>query len=332
MGGVTAGRHVVGGPNSFVTRHVSGFSRGNNGGVRVARGTGTGSGGSGGKPGGHHGGLGWGGNGNGWNSWSNGRYGIGWGIVSSLLNSFGGYGYGYGYGGYGGYGSYGCGYGYNPYCSYGGNGFGGYASPGYYTYASAGYPLVTTNLVTTDASALTQPATVTVDNTTPTTSAAISYADNGEAAFKSGDFKGAEYALRHAVVDDPKNPVLVMMLSQALFATGKYDESAGAAQNAMQQLVKEQWGVVVTNYKDLYTSNQSYTDQLRALEKAVQDKPDSPALHFLLGFQYGYLGYPQNAVDQLNKTIKLAPRDEMAKQLLEEMQAKLPKPATSVGT
>ncbi|MDB5339117.1 MAG: hypothetical protein JWN70_4736 [Planctomycetaceae bacterium] len=327
-----------------MTRHVSSFSRGSNGGVRVARGSGTGSVGSGGKPGGHHGGSGGGGtgngngsgSGNGWNNWGNGSYGIGWGLVSSLLNSFGGYGYGgyggYGYGGYGGYGSYGCGYGYNQYCSYGGNGFGGYASPGYYTYASPGYPLVATNLVTTDASGLAQPATVAVDNTTPTATTAISYADNGETAFKSGDFKGAEYAMRHAVVDDPKNPVLVMMLSQALFATGKYDESAGAAQNAMQQLVKEQWGVVVTNYKDLYTSNQSYTDQLRALEKAVQDKPDSPALHFLLGFQYGYLGYPQNAVDHLNKTIKLAPRDEMAKQLLNEMQAKLPKPAASVGT
>jgi predicted Zn-dependent protease len=258
----------------------------------------------------HHGGWWGGGFGNYW-GWY-GYYGGGgyaWSILN-LINSLG-YGYRYGYGGYG------CGYAYNPYCSYGG--YGGYASPGYYLYSA---PYYGTDQASADPNALTVTA---APNGTTNTASAATFADDGEAAFKAGDFKQAEYALRHAVVDDPKNPVLVMMLSQALFANGKYDEAAGATQNAMQQLPKDQWGVVVTNYKDLYSNNQSYTDQLRALEKAAKDKPDSPALHFLLGFHYGYLGYPRDAVIELDKTIKLAPRDEMAKQLREEMQNKLPK-------
>jgi tetratricopeptide (TPR) repeat protein len=78
----------------------------------------------------------------------------------------------------------------------------------------------------------------------------------------------------------------------------------------------DQWGVVVKNYTDLYPNVQNFTDQLRALEKARNDKPTDPALRFLLGFQYNYLGFPTQAVRELEKTVELAPQDEMAKQLL----------------
>jgi thioredoxin-like negative regulator of GroEL len=190
--------------------------------------------------------------------------------------------------------------------------------------------LTTTNLVTTNPSVIDPSAGTVVASNAPsvTPSAPASFADQGEAGFKSGDFKAAEYALRHAVIDDSQNPVLVMMLSQALFANGKFDEAAGAVQAGMQQLPKDQWGVVVKNYKDLYGGGQAYTDQLRALEKAVKDKPEDPGLRFLLGYHYGFLGYPTQAVEQLDKTLKVAPQDEMAKQLRDELQPKQPKAAT----
>jgi len=154
--------------------------------------------------------------------------------------------------------------------------------------------------------------------------AAGSFADRGEAAFKAGDYKGAVYAWRHALVDDTKNPVVVMMLSQALFATGQFDEAAGAAETAMHVLPKDQWGVVARNYKELYGNAADYANQLRALEKAVGEKPNEPALRFLAGYHYAYLGFPQQAVDQLDKALKLNPKDEMAKLLRDEMRAKLP--------
>jgi tetratricopeptide (TPR) repeat protein len=109
-------------------------------------------------------------------------------------------------------------------------------------------------------------------------------------------------------------------------ATGKFEEAAGATQMAMQMLPKEQWGVVVSNYKDLYGNVQDYTDQLRALERAVKDKPDNPPLRFLLGYHYAYLGFAKEAVDQLDRGLKLMPQDEGAKQLRDVMRAKLPKP------
>ncbi len=133
------------------------------------------------------------------------------------------------------------------------------------------------------------------------------FAEKGETDFKARDYKSAVYAWKHAVIDDPNNGVLMMMLAQGFFATGQYNEAAGATQQAMQLLPKDDWGVVVKNYKELYGNVQDFTDQLRALEKAVKDKPNEPALRFLAGFQYAYLGFPKESIDQLDKGLKFAP-------------------------
>lgn len=98
---------------------------------------------------------------------------------------------------------------------------------------------------------------------------------------------------------------------------------------AMGMLPADQWGVVVKNYTDLYPNIQKYTDQLRALEAARNSKPSEPALRFLLGFQYYYLGYSQEAVRELEKTLQLAPQDPVAQELLGVITGK--SPATSSG-
>ena len=225
-------------------------------------------------------------------------YGLGYGYGGY---GYGGYGYGgYGYGGYGGYG-----YGYNPYAYYSG--------PYGYGYGAYAYPYSNAQV------APAQPATTATD--------AEVFAQKGENDFKTADYKSAVYSWRHALVDDPQNGVLTLMLAQGLFATGSFDEAAGAVQQAMQLLPEDQWGVVVSNYRELYGKIGDYTTQLRALEKAVKQAPDDPGLRFLLGYHYGYLGYPAQAVKQLDKTLELAPADQMAQKLRDQFKAKLPKAA-----
>ena len=53
---------------------------------------------------------------------------------------------------------------------------------------------------------------------------------------------------------------------------------------------------------------------LRALETA-SEKSESPVLQFLLGYHYGYLGYPKEAVRELDKGLKLMPQDAIAQEL-----------------
>jgi tetratricopeptide (TPR) repeat protein len=151
--------------------------------------------------------------------------------------------------------------------------------------------------------------------------------EKGEAAFRGGDYAGAVYAWRHAVVDDPQDGVVTMLLGQALFATGRFDEAAGATQAAMHRLPREQWGLIINHYAELYGKSHDYTSQLRALERAIKEKPNDPALRFLAGFHYSHLGFTRQAIDQLDRLISIAPRDEMARQLRDEMRSKLEKSA-----
>ncbi|MFO1020928.1 MAG: tetratricopeptide repeat protein [Planctomycetales bacterium] len=280
----------------------------------------------------------WGGWGWGWGGrwgWGYRPWGWGWGIGFPWFGwgwggGYGGWGYG-GYGGYG-YGGYGCYngyYNYNPYCTYG---YGGSGYPGYgYGYAAVGtngLPVAGAP-VATDAG--TNPLVIQADPNAPKFDSVTSnaYADRGEEQFKAANYDNAVKEWRHAVVEDPKNGVLVMMLAQGLFATGKFEEAAGAIQQGMLILPEESWGVVPKNYKELYTNIGDYTTQLRALEKARKEKPDDPALRFLLGYHYGYLGFPQEAVVELKKNLSIVPEDQLADKMMKQFQAKLKKETTA---
>ncbi|HQU46314.1 MAG TPA: hypothetical protein PK867_26140, partial [Pirellulales bacterium] len=72
-----------------------------------------------------------------------------------------------------------------------------------------------------------------------------------------------------------------------------------------------------------YRSPQDYTTQLRALE-AMRKDHDSPAVRFLLGFHYGYLGYPKEAVRELKRTLQTNSQDQAARALRDLFSGKPP--------
>ena len=162
------------------------------------------------------------------------------------------------------------------------------------------------------------------------------FATQGEQEFRVGKYEAAVRSWRHSLVDEPGNGGVMMLMAQALFATGKYDEAAGAVQLGMQMLPVEKWGVVVEHYKELYAKIGDYTTQLRVLEKSRNEHPDDPALRFLLGYHYSFLGYPKEGLKQLDKCRELAPKDELAQKLQERIQdilnPKAPMPTPAAGT
>jgi tetratricopeptide (TPR) repeat protein len=209
--------------------------------------------------------------------------------------------------------------GYNAFCNWGnygyGLGYGGYGL-GYTTYDYAPTVVAQSPIVAEEALQL----------ASADAGDSEQFAAEGDASFKAGDYQAAARAWRHALVDDPENGTLVMLMAQALFASGSFDQAAGATQQAMMMLPEDQWGVVVSNYAELYPNVGDYTKQLRALEKSVRERPEDPALRFLTGFHYGYLGYPDDAVVQLAKVKKLAPQDQAAAKLYDVLAAKSKKP------
>ncbi|HTU25226.1 MAG TPA: tetratricopeptide repeat protein [Pirellulales bacterium] len=161
----------------------------------------------------------------------------------------------------------------------------------------------------------------------------LDYAGLGEIDFRGGKYAQAVQDWRHALVEDPQNGAIVLLLSQALFATGQPVEAAGALQAALEMLPEDKWGAVVTHYNELYPNIQAYTDQIRAVENLRDASPEQPALHLLLGYHFGYLGYPKQAVRELEKAIELSPHDEIAHKLYAVFDARLgpgPKPAEEV--
>jgi cytochrome c-type biogenesis protein CcmH/NrfG len=148
------------------------------------------------------------------------------------------------------------------------------------------------------------------------------FALQAEKAFQSRDFKGAVRAWRHAIVDDPNNGALLLRLGQALFAAGLYDEAAGATQQALTLLPEENWQPEAGKVAKLYADPQDYNDQLRALEKAVRENLDDPALSFELGFQYGLSDRRPEAQRELDRLLKIAPEDQLGRRLRDLMAAK----------
>ncbi len=150
---------------------------------------------------------------------------------------------------------------------------------------------------------------------------AADFVATGEQAFKAGKYREAAQLWQHALVDDPGNAAVLLLMAQALFAEGKYSDAAGASQMAMQLLPDSEWGNVIKNRDDIYGNPGEYNSQLNALEGARDAKPDDPALHFLLGFHYGALEQSEQAIEELDRTIQLQPLDEGAKKLREVVSA-----------
>ena len=150
---------------------------------------------------------------------------------------------------------------------------------------------------------------------------------SGGHAFRAGQYELALRNWQNALVDSPKNGGVPLLVAQALFALGKYEAAARAVQAGMQMLPQNEWGNVVKNYSRLYANIQNYKDQLKALENARNAKPDDPAMRFVLGYHFGYLGYPKHAVAELDRALDLQPIDLGSQELRDIFAAQAGLPA-----
>ena len=139
----------------------------------------------------------------------------------------------------------------------------------------------------------------------------------GEDAMRAGKYREALSHWQHALVDAPRNGGALLLVAQALFALGKFDDAAGAVQMGMQTLPEDDWGMVVKNFDQLYPEPGEYRKQLKRLEEARGQKDDNPALRFLSGYHYGFLGHRDQALSELDVALQLQPKDEGAKKLRE---------------
>ncbi len=244
-----------------------------------------------------------------WNSWGHGgAWDHGRGFDRDHFHNFVGY-WPFFPGWYGGFGWPYYAYGYGPYYDYG---YGDYASsPADYGAGYGGYG--STISYATPSVAYDTPSEATAED--GSTQPSQEYFAQAREVFQSGEYQNALHLAGHAAVEAPRNPEVHELASLALFALKDYRGAAMEAHASLTFGPPIDWPTLYSYYENVDT----YTNQLRALEKFVRDQPKAPEGHFLLGYHFIMTGNKEAAKKELQEAISLAPRDKLAQEMLKHL-------------
>jgi tetratricopeptide (TPR) repeat protein len=134
-------------------------------------------------------------------------------------------------------------------------------------------------------------------------------------AFFESDYEACARFCESMVVRGIDDGSASALRAQALMALGEYLAAAEALRDELMLAPAEEWGRVVAEYADYYTRSSDFRSHLRALERFVRDTPGSMAARLVLGYQYGFLGFYDEAIDQLEIVLARHPDDACAQEL-----------------
>ncbi len=110
----------------------------------------------------------------------------------------------------------------------------------------------------------------------------------------------------------PRDTVVHEFRSLVLFALKRYPESAAAIYAVLSAGPGWDWTTMV----GLYSSADTYTQQLRALEEFAKQNPKSSDAHFLLGYHYMTQAHSDAASKQFKLAQEQLPNDRLISQLV----------------
>jgi tetratricopeptide (TPR) repeat protein len=151
----------------------------------------------------------------------------------------------------------------------------------------------------------------------------LQHFEDARNAFYGGDYGKALSLANRALGSLPNDSTLHEFRALVLFATGEYRQAAAAINSVLASGPGWDW----TTMSGLYASTDTYTDQLRKLEAYTGQNPDAAFAHFLLAYQYITCGYQDEAIAELEQTVRLEPSDQVAAGLLGNL-----KPADAAAT
>ena len=134
-------------------------------------------------------------------------------------------------------------------------------------------------------------------------------------SFKAGDYARALSLADQALVQLPNDPTLHEFRAQCLLAAKRYDEAAAAAYAVLSAGPGWDWATMINLYPDI----DAYTNQLRALEAYVSEKPDSAPGQFLLAYLYLVQGDKPAAAQRFATVARLQPQDRLSDQLAKNL-------------
>ncbi|CAN5262195.1 hypothetical protein BH11PLA2_BH11PLA2_32190 [soil metagenome] len=154
----------------------------------------------------------------------------------------------------------------------------------------------------------------TVDDTKAKDAAAIF--DTARAAFMKNDYASAEATITKAIAILPQDPTLHEFRALTLFAQGKYVDSAAA----IYAVLAAGPGWNSETLYALYPDQQTFANQLAALEQFAKANPTSGPAFFLLGYEYLTLGDKDKAATAFEAAYKIEPKDELSKIMAQNLR------------
>jgi len=128
------------------------------------------------------------------------------------------------------------------------------------------------------------------DTSTPPPQTALDTAkasfDAARAAFKSGDYTTALREIDQAIKNLPNDPDLHEFRALTLFALSRYTESAAVLYSVLSVKPGWNWATLIGLYPDVDT----FTAQLRTLERHCAEHPNEAPPRFVLAYLYLTMG------------------------------------------
>jgi tetratricopeptide (TPR) repeat protein len=122
-------------------------------------------------------------------------------------------------------------------------------------------------------------------------------------AFRAADYQSALGELAHVHTEVPDHGPANLLRGQCYLALGDYEAASAALHLACRKMPADAWGLILQTSPDLYANNNQLAAHLRALEAHVEHQPDDGAALFVLGFEYLYLGFAAEAIQELEQAL-----------------------------
>jgi tetratricopeptide (TPR) repeat protein len=191
-----------------------------------------------------------------------------------------------------------------------------YSSYGTYPYGSAYLSTVSQTDSGTSTSSAPVPREEGAANTTKETAAVQQRMDVARRAFQQGNYAEADRECEQALRLLPRDANLHEFRALCQFAQSKYQDAAATLYEVLTAGPGWDWNTV----SSFYPSAQTYTTQLRTLERYVREYPRDPGQRFVLAYHYLVLDEGDAIRDQLEEVVKLQPNDKVAAGILEALE------------
>lgn len=134
----------------------------------------------------------------------------------------------------------------------------------------------------------------------------------GLESFRQGQYNDAAETFYNALLEDPGNGVIKVILSESLFAIGEYRYAARYLREALgewDEFTRYQWSPAA-----LYKDAEDYPGRLKLLEKEATEHPENLDLQLVLGYERFVHGDP-DAAKGIFATLATSAPDEPTRKL-----------------